>query len=325
MKIKFRTEKNDSFNTDVVYVRDIGDRYHKSDYDPSDELLNAALKIRRIYKKYSDYQEAVAVFNEYFARIVEKYGGPKLFKMAYISGQITDFLPPIPKMKNKRLGKLVNKNMMINSVNFKKTNFDLLDDVIDTMGEDAPPLLLARTDEKIKGLKKLEKVIARHGSRNNPLRKSKDISVLEAYFARRREEEEKDMTEVIENITLTQMLSDQFYDILNSLNTKDSDELVSYNGELIPRKQLDTIDLIKKMNEEGWNTVKVLKDMDANNTILNITKKQRKEEKKARKRKKKAESYMAKLMSDNKFDSFDAFDDAMSSAIDESIFARFRD
>lgn len=327
MKIKIRTEKKEEFNTDIVYVRDVGDRYHKTELDPSDDLLNAALKIRRIYKRYDDYQNAVATFNDYFGRIVDKYGGTELFRLSYISGQVDDYLPPIPKLKNKKLGKLIGKNINLTPVNFKKVDYEFFDSIIDTYREQDShePLLLARQDDAIKGAKTIDKVIARKKTSNSPLAKSRDISILEDYFSKRRQEEERERENVIEDITLTQLMSDQFYEILESMNTKDQDDLVSYNGELIPRSQLKTIELVNEMNKLGWNTVKVLNAIKANSKLLNITKKHNKELKKAQKRNKKAEAYFSKLLSDNKFSSMNEYDNAMSFATDDSIFARFRD
>lgn len=326
MKIKIRTEKKEEFNTDVVYVRDVGDRYHKTELDPSDDLLNAALKIRRIYKRYGEYQSAVATFNDYFGRIVDKYGGTDMFRLAYLSGQVTDYLPPIPKLKNKKIGKIIEKNVNLTPVNFKKVDYEFLDSIINVYTDECQePLLLARQDEVAKGLKKIDKIIDRKKTGNSPLAKSRDISILEDYFSKRRQEEERERENLIEDITLTQLMSDEFYDILESMNTKDEDDLVSYNGELIPRRQLKTIELVNEMNKLGWNTVKVLNAIKANSKLLNITKKHNKELKKAQKRNKKAESYLAKMLSDNKFDSMDEYDSAMGLAVDERIFARFRD
>lgn len=326
MKINMRKTTND-LDVETVYVKDFGDNYHRSDYDPSDELTQQALKIRRVYKRQSDYRYAVAIFNEYFARIVDKYGGPKEFRIAMIAQTMTDFLPPIPKLKSKKYGNFYKKGIVVSEANLNKMkDQDILDAIAEMDVDYEAPIYLAGNDEKVKGYKKIEDLIDKVSSTTgNMLNNSRDISLLEAYFAKRHKEEEDQHNKNAESITLTQLLSDEFYEILESYENADDTELVTYSGKLMTRKQINQLEIINELYKLGWNTTKLLNAMDGDNSLLDITKNERKLSKKAEKRRKKAESYLSKLASDNKFSSFDAFEQGISTMGDESIFDRFRD
>lgn len=100
IKEKKQVEQRDTLNNDlsVVYVRDFGDEYHQ-DVDITDPVVRDARNIRRRYQNPIEFAYANIALDEYLETLVHKYGGPNKFKLALELGLVTEYLPPIPKMK----------------------------------------------------------------------------------------------------------------------------------------------------------------------------------------------------------------------------------
>lgn len=62
----------------------------------SEDLLKKVKAIRRIYKNYRQYMDAMQIRDDYFDALVEKYGGEERFELFLKSGMVTDWLPPRP-------------------------------------------------------------------------------------------------------------------------------------------------------------------------------------------------------------------------------------
>ena len=79
-------------------INDFDDDYHKPDdilYGSANEAIR---KIRRKYRHYNDYLDAVGVITEYLEGLVEKYGREN-FLWLYDMGEIQEFIPPMPKYR----------------------------------------------------------------------------------------------------------------------------------------------------------------------------------------------------------------------------------
>lgn len=72
------------------------DKFYNGNEEKEDDLIKEARKIKRLYKTYPEYLDAVSVYNEYMGRVIEKNGGVDIFRTKYKTGFIEDWLPPKP-------------------------------------------------------------------------------------------------------------------------------------------------------------------------------------------------------------------------------------
>lgn len=95
-----RTRTVHDFNT--VYMQSSLEFYDEfyNDEDASEEL-KAARQIRRVYKVYIDYLNAVQIRNDYIDSLVEKYGGEDEFQKKMSMGMVKDWIPLKPVLSKK--------------------------------------------------------------------------------------------------------------------------------------------------------------------------------------------------------------------------------
>lgn len=117
IKLTKETTQRDTLDNDlsIVYVRDFDDEYHE-DIEVDNGIVQQARNIRRRYQNPSEYAYANIALNEYLDLLSEKYGGPAKFKLALDLGIVTEYLPPIPKMKgNARINSLMASGSVISN------------------------------------------------------------------------------------------------------------------------------------------------------------------------------------------------------------------
>jgi len=88
-----------------------GDDYHLPDsetFDPS--YMGRVKKIRRRYRSYFDYQDAVALYNEYMNTLIQRYGGKKRFQIQYLIGNVHEYIPNFPECRKNKRNKWIKKN-----------------------------------------------------------------------------------------------------------------------------------------------------------------------------------------------------------------------
>jgi hypothetical protein len=95
MTILKRTRTLHDYNT--VYMQSSLEFYDEYYNDESaSEELKAAKQIRRIYKIYPDYINAINVRNRYIDMLVDKYGGEEEFNKKLSLGLVRDWIPKMP-------------------------------------------------------------------------------------------------------------------------------------------------------------------------------------------------------------------------------------
>lgn len=81
-------------------VNDFGDSYHRPDEELYSDINTAIRNIRRKYRHYNDYVIAMRTIEDYLEQLIDKYGGRKNFKIALDLGNVSEYIPPIPKFRN---------------------------------------------------------------------------------------------------------------------------------------------------------------------------------------------------------------------------------
>lgn len=89
------------------------DDYHLPDDDYFDsDYMSRVKKIRRRYRNYFDYLDAVQLYNEYMDSLAEKYGGKRNLKLQLMLNKVHEYLPNFPELRKIRKFKYARKNKL---------------------------------------------------------------------------------------------------------------------------------------------------------------------------------------------------------------------
>jgi hypothetical protein len=89
-------------------VNDFGDDYHKPDIEASitdSESLRRVKSLKRRYRDFGEYCDAVIVFEDYMEELVYRYGGKKRFKNLMLMGMVKEYIPVVPQLKKTKFNK----------------------------------------------------------------------------------------------------------------------------------------------------------------------------------------------------------------------------
>lgn len=268
------------------------DDYHDLDIDTdvqidcdgqdSDNYMRSVKMIRRRYTDIYQYEQARSLYEDYLDKLVEAYGGLEHFDIAYLTGAVTNYLPPNPTLKPTRRIKMILKNGLLVS---NKLKFP--DNIVERIKEMRGDITIKKLKkEKFKFSKSARKDLKDELSneniaRNKKLRKASSIKFLEMYFqekeAKKKKKKDKPPT-----------LADYFEDNVEIIpeGELDLDATVYYHGKYITNRQKLEFEFYDDLDVLGWDSYKLIQDM--NNTIKNkrttklymTTKKNKKKDKK---------------------------------------------
>lgn len=246
----------------AVYVQDFdNDDYHRESHEPSSDLERQVRRIQRRYRKLDKYLVAVAAYNEYMVYLVEKNGGPDMFKLKQQQHLITDFIPPKPRLRQNALNNFLMKNkVVLSSVDLKKIDPQKLEDVVDRylydpeVHDDSEGLLVEPAEEgalRKKLLKKAEHEMA--GSDGRELSRISTIARLEAFHLNRRQIVQEDVYEGLHEISMTALINGEYEDP-DEYNPLQS---VNYRGRYVTAEVKEQLEFYATLNEAGWNAMKI--------------------------------------------------------------------
>lgn len=91
-------------------IQDFGDDYHQPiEFEErlrkDRSLLGRVKKLKRRYRNYFEYLNAMEVYSEYVDFLIDKYGGVKEFERSYLLGDMEDYLPYKPELRMTRVNK----------------------------------------------------------------------------------------------------------------------------------------------------------------------------------------------------------------------------
>lgn len=72
------------------------DSFYNHDEEETDPLLQEARGIRRLYKNIPDYKYALHIRDLYIKRLIEKYGGEEMYQLFLHGGKVQEWVPPYP-------------------------------------------------------------------------------------------------------------------------------------------------------------------------------------------------------------------------------------
>ena len=75
-------------------VNDYGDDYHKPEEEvKKNELELEVRKLKRRYRSFDEWCDAINAYNNYMENLISKYGGKKKFKLYYAIGLVKEYIP----------------------------------------------------------------------------------------------------------------------------------------------------------------------------------------------------------------------------------------
>ena len=331
----------------VSYLQSFGDNYHREKGDITTEEEQEARSLKRRYPQYTDYCDAMAIYNDYMEKLYEKYGGKEVFKVLEKYGKIVEYVPPEPKIKPTAVNKSFQKHQVVLSPKSKsKENFvDIISMTIEeicnfmnTVIDPNEELQIKRFD-KDKAKKSTLEMIEESKHGNTRFAKARDKAMLNGgmdfimdYFdTKSKYEKEKELEEEYDdNVTLQDLLDDNF--ITEEDLKNNSDEMIWYNGMMIKKSAVEEDSIYRRLNEFGWNTKKIYRNtvVDGKRGIAyellkRADKKEKKKLKKEGKKNKVKDDFMSTLIFDSSYDSFSDFQDDMLNMTAANIFGDISD
>lgn len=336
MKTRMRLDRE---TIHVSFVQSFNDNYHRDNDDITVEDEQEVRGLRRRYPQYTDWVEAINIYNDYMKKLYTKYVSKEVFDVLYKSGKITEYVPPEPKIKPSALNKSLKKNQIMLSPKSKTNEY-----ITDVTGFSIQELLAMTNTSfdpnevidikrlnKDKASKDLLKMFDQANSNKN-FAKNRDkamlnggIDFINEYFETKSKMDKDKYHEETEEASLQDLLDDNFVTEEDLQNA--TDEMTWYNGMMVRKSALDEDMIYRKLNDMGWdgkkifrNTVDTGKRGIAYELLKRADKKDKKERKKNKKLNKVKDDFMTTLIFDNNYDNFGEFEDDMLNMAAEDIF-----
>lgn len=336
MKTRMRLDRE---TIHVSFVQSFNDNYHRDNDDITVEDEQEVRGLRRRYPQYTDWVEAINIYNDYMKKLYTKYVSKEVFDILYKSGKITEYVPPEPKIKPSALNKSLKKNQIMLSPKSKTNEY-----ITDVTGFSIQELLAMTNTSfdpnevidikrlnKDKASKDLLKMFDQANSNKN-FAKNRDkamlnggIDFINEYFETKSKMDKDKYHEETEEASLQDLLDDNFVTEEDLQNA--TDEMTWYNGMMVRKSALDEDMIYRKLNDMGWdgkkifrNTVDTGKRGIAYELLKRADKKDKKERKKNKKLNKVKDDFMTTLIFDNNYDNFGEFEDDMLNMAAEDIF-----
>lgn len=336
MKTRMRLDRE---TIHVSFVQSFNDNYHRDNDDITVEDEQEVRGLRRRYPQYTDWVEAINIYNDYMKKLYAKYVSKEVFDVLYKSGKITEYVPPEPKIKPSALNKSLKKNQIMLSPKSKTNEY-----ITDVTGFSIQELLAMTNTSfdpnevidikrlnKDKASKELLKMFDQANSNKN-FAKNRDkamlnggIDFINEYFETKSKMDKDKYHEETEEASLQDLLDDNFVTEEDLQNA--TDEMTWYNGMMVRKSALEEDMIYRKLNDMGWdgkkifrNTVDTGKRGIAYELLKRADKKDKKERKKNKKLNKVKDDFMTTLIFDNNYDNFGEFEDDMLNMAAEDIF-----
>ena len=314
---------------DTVYIQDFGDRYHVLDEEREwNELERKARAIKRRYRNIREYNEAVNIYCEYMANLSISYGRRELFNLALRAGNVTEFIPPFPRLKQTKANKTrLKKGIMDSAGDGRMLDEKEADEYIQRIIEEEDIELYDPNDDvalmplSIKKVHFLEDealdVVVNNGRRIfDSSARMTEVDYLEEYFRAKNimtsKKKKKKKGEDEDKLYGHEL----FYHMYDTEDVVEEDETMWYEGSIMTRSEIDEVKMLRQLKELGWDSLKLMngvrKGSNSNPTIRHM-KNIDKMEKKNKKKKKKSNNLVTQILTDNKFDSFEDFERSMLS------------
>lgn len=299
-----------------VYVADFGDNYHRLATDPSSDLERGARRIRRRYKNIAEYMNALSIYNEYMEILVAKHGGSQLFGIKNRYDLIEEFVPPKPRMRNTMTNKFILKNrIMLSHMKHTEAQDSVLDFIEDTFHDDRTPIDFEETRMRDRSALRMIKEDSMDISAKK-IREMTNIDHLEEYFRTKNVIKHKKEEEV--KVTLSDILSGKYTDKIK--DTTEEDSVIFYKGNYMSQDTVQDLHVYESLNTIGWNSMKLMKHKNVSKRVTRVISDRERKLSKSQKKRKKDNDFIIKIATDNEYDTFKDYEEAMTDFTASNIF-----
>jgi hypothetical protein len=310
-------------------VNDFGDSYHQYDDDlqiVDKDTLKALKSIKRRYRDFDEWCDAIQLFNSYVGDLVDKYGGKKRFKLYYQLNMVKEYIPVYPTLRR------IKTNMPYIKKNLPRPT-ETVDYHCKRYVVTQQPAYTYKVDFCMKEDPETAKELDKMTNKLDRRRVSEDIARIQNYYNRKvkhpvkmskkalKRRMKKKLQAADDYVPIKEALK-KYYECKSlgtTLEEHDSEEAVMYyKGAVIKVEEYDEVATYDALRAIGIRLDKTALGKRARKVVLKRKKKQKKLEKVDKKRKKLSKKYM-KEFTDGEYETFEDFQNSMRMLVAKQI------
>lgn len=305
-------------------VNDFGDEYHKPDVEASitdSESLRRVKSLKRRYRDFGEYCDAVMIFEDYMDELVDKYGGKKRFRNLLLMGIVKEYIPVIPQLKKTKF----NKRYIEGKANREFVDHDLVRKTVGELPEDQEikEVVVGTKSHKNKGKLFEDKVV--FGGVKEKL--SADIETIERYYRHKTNHPTRLSKKAMKRRIKQQKIFDSNYIPLDErfkeyyrkmdkgiYDDYDPKAIIYYKGSAISTNEAEELEVFDFLKGLGFNMGKEALGKKSRKIVKRNEKKTKKANKKNKKEVKLRKKYMEQF-GDGNYETFSDFERAATNFV----------
>lgn len=310
-------------------VNDFGDEYHQYDDDVQivdAQMLKEIKTIKRRYRDFDEWYDAITLFNDYMQLIVDKYGGKKKFKFFYKLNMVKEYIPVYPVLRR------IKVNMPYIKKNIPRPKGRVEYHCQKTQIKQLEPYE-CNVSFSLKENKKLAEQFDNKTRELDRRRISEDIARIQNYYAKKISKPVKMSKKMMKRkMKKEQFTADEYIPIKDALKKyyekkslgytleeADSEEAIMYyKGTVVKVSEYDEVVTYDSLKELGLRLDRNVLGKRARKVVLKRKKKEKKLKKVGKKKKKLTDKYI-KEFTNGDYDTFDEFQRSMRTLIGKQI------
>lgn len=306
-----------------------GDDYLKEDtevVDFSDDLMDKIRRLKRRYRNYLEWTDAMEAYQEYTLGLIEKYGGKKKFEFTYLTGRVKEFIPPCPELRETK------ENRMY--IHEGAVPVEVPEDTRQYSEHMWEPKGVDYWDVDISFKRSMEVPYeVSQGLSKNHFDVSQELDIISRYFNERRaavtkhrkltkkqlkrERRRALKRQYTRDITMTDRMK-AYYDAkfeseYDKKRTSDPNKAILYKGIMVSPEQAEELEVDAVLRNYGI----FLDRKSFSKATGKVIRRVKKNEKKGKKKKKKMNRFMENFSEE--YNTFEAFEKEMQSLVSSSL------
>ena len=302
-------------------VNDFGDEYHLPDDDEANQeksILKDVKRLKRRYRNFGEYCEAMRLYQNYCNDLIDKYGGKKRFRFALAIGMVKEYIPFKPEIRNDKRNKPYIKGgeIWLNDKDEHETSY--IESDISPI--ENPDISLGIDNDK--GISKLlgnnfimRKKISQEldaidkfysGKVKHPTRMTKRAQKRKILMKKYTKQSESPITDKLRDY-------DERLFMMYDVDEDDPDKVIMYKDVSINQEQADEIEADSALRNMGINLNRHSLSKKSRKVV------RRNDKKKKKKSKNKTSDKWMKKFTNGEYDTFDEFERNMQELVSNGL------
>jgi hypothetical protein len=259
-------EKNDIF-PDFLFnplFNDFNDNYLQ--HIVEDKSIIEIQKIRRKYRDYFDFNNALILYNKYMGELIEKYGSKSIVRNSVKYGLLTEYMPPKPKLKlNSSNKELLRARIFPSEKIIKENDTDTMKEImielfpinnseIENIKEEFNTKLNKKNKKVFEEISSLNRRKNMYRSNNNNQGIDFIIEYMnqvnKGYYDDTGKKHEYSLKEIMKQKEYEESLPEEILEYLN-----DPSPSIIVNGRLVNKKEQEKINILSDLYKIGINLI----------------------------------------------------------------------